>query len=391
MAEDIAIAADTRWFRSLSGEQWKVLIASNLGWLFDGFELYALILTVGFALHQLLDAAQYAQIPRYAGYILATTVLGWATGGIIGGIVADYIGRNRTMILAVLGYSLTTGLSAAAWNWESFAALRFLVGVVIGSEWTTGTSIVSELWPDDARGKGGGLLQCGNGIGGMLASGVWLLIGSAGPGAWRWMYLVGVLPALITFWIRLGIPESPRWEVANQRRQSAHALSRRGAILRGEDAALARFTIADLLTDRSVRRPLIVSLVMMLSVTFSYWGAATFIPTYVGSVAAKAGVSADADGLFVGAGHLRLAGLRRCLRFFRPGGMGVGNGLASRALSDPNARNCGCIQLQRAALPVLHRAADCRRPDRRPRRLWSGSDNHRAVFRDRFCSRTVSA
>jgi MFS family permease len=126
-------------------------------------------LIVGFALHQLLDAAQYAQIPRYAGHILATTVLGWAARSIIGGIVADYIERKRTMILAVLCYSLTTGVSVAAWDWQSFAARRFLVGVVIGSEWTTGTLIVSEPWPDDARGKGGGLLQCGNGIGGILA------------------------------------------------------------------------------------------------------------------------------------------------------------------------------------------------------------------------------
>src|ERR1700730_6035269 len=116
------------WYRSLGRAQWNVLVASNLGWLFDGFEIYALFLTVGFALHQLLDAAQYAQIPRYAGYILATTVFGWATGGVIGGIIADYIGRKRTMILAILAYSLTTGLSAFAWDWVSFAALRFLVG-----------------------------------------------------------------------------------------------------------------------------------------------------------------------------------------------------------------------------------------------------------------------
>jgi len=164
------------WYRLLNREQWRVLAASNLGWLFDGFELYALFLTVGFALRQLLDVAQQAQVPRYAGYILATTVFGWATGGVIGGIIADYIGRKRTMILAILAYSLTTGLSALAWDWVSFAVLRFLVGVAIGSEWATGASIVSELWPDHARGKGGGLLQCGAGLGGILASLVWLAV-----------------------------------------------------------------------------------------------------------------------------------------------------------------------------------------------------------------------
>src|SRR5438477_4478980 len=280
------------WYRSLSRDQWKVLVASNLGWTFDGFEIFALFLTVGFALRQLLDATQYAAIPEYAGYILAATVFGWATGGVIGGIIADYIGRKRTMMLAILAYSLTTGLSAFAWDWESFAVLRFLVGVAIGSEWATGASIVSELWPDHARGKGGGLLQSGAGIGGLLASGVWMLIGSTGPNAWRWMYLVGVLPAFVVSWIRRNIPESPRWEAAHERRRAAPAQMQSGAVLRGGDAALTRFTVVDLFTDRSVRRPLILSFLMMLSVTFAYWGVGTFIPTYVGGIAAKAELSA---------------------------------------------------------------------------------------------------
>jgi MFS family permease len=280
------------WYRLLNRDQWKVLLASNLGWTFDGFEIFALFLTVGFALRQLLDAAQYAAIPQYAGYILACTVFGWATGGVIGGIIADYIGRKRTMMLAILAYSLTTGLSALAWDWESFAVLRFLVGVAIGSEWATGASIVSELWPDHARGKGGGLLQCGAGIGGLLASGVWLLIGGTGPHAWRWMYLIGVLPAFVVLWIRRNIPESPRWERADERRRAARDLKRSGAALDGESRALTRFTVVDLFADRSVRRAFVASFVMMFSVTFAYWGVGTFIPTYVGAVATKAGLSA---------------------------------------------------------------------------------------------------
>src|SRR5260370_25124039 len=291
MDSNTAIAS-LPWYRSLHREQWGVLIASNLGWLFDGFEIFALFLTVGFALRQLVDAAHYAEIPHYAGFVLATTVFGWATGGVIGGIIADYIGRKRTMILAILAYSLTTGLSAVAWDWVSFAALRFLVGVAIGSEWATGASIVSELWPDHARGKGGGLLQCGAGLGGVIASLVWLALSGAGPHAWRWMYLIGVLPAFVTLWIRRGIPESPRWEEASERRRAAHALRRTAAVLDGEDHALTRFTVHDLFTYRAVLRSLIAAFLMMLSLTFAFWGVGTFIPTYVGSVAAKAGLSA---------------------------------------------------------------------------------------------------
>ena len=269
---DSAIPVSSPWYRTLTREQWRVLLASNLGWLFDGFEIYALFLTVGFALHQLVEASQYAQIPRYAGYVLATTVFGWATGGVIGGIVADYIGRKRTMMLAVLAYTLTTGLSAIAWNWQSFAILRFLVGVGIGSEWVTGASLVSEVWPDHARGKGGGLLQSGAGIGSFLASGIWLLIGDMGPNAWRYMYLIGVLPALLVFWLRRNMPESSRWEEANERRRMAHAQRRSGVALEGVDAALTRSTVVDMFTDPMIRRRLVPAFLMMLSVTFGFWG-----------------------------------------------------------------------------------------------------------------------
>jgi MFS family permease len=179
-----------------------------------------------------------------------------------------------------------------AWNWQSFAILRFLVGVGIGSEWATGASIVSELWPDHARGKGGGLLQSGAGIGSFLASGVWLLIGGLGPNAWRWMYLVGVLPALLVLWIWRSMPESARWEEASERRRAAHARRRSGAVLEGDGIALTRFTVTDMFLDRSVRRRLVPAFLMMLSVTLGFWGVATFVPTYVGTVAEKAGLSA---------------------------------------------------------------------------------------------------
>lgn len=112
-----AIDATIPWCRTLNRDQWRVLVASNLGWLFEGFEIYAIFLTVGFALRQLLDPSQYSAIPQYAGYILAGTVAGWATGGVIGGIIADYLGRKRTIMVAILAYSLTTGLSALAWDW----------------------------------------------------------------------------------------------------------------------------------------------------------------------------------------------------------------------------------------------------------------------------------
>jgi MFS family permease len=100
-----AVAGSQPWYRTLTRTRWNTLFASNLGWVFDGSESYALILTVGVALHELLDATQYTHIPAYAGAVIA--LLGWALGGILAGVLADYIGRKRTMVLAILTYSMT--------------------------------------------------------------------------------------------------------------------------------------------------------------------------------------------------------------------------------------------------------------------------------------------
>jgi MFS family permease len=290
----------TPWYRSLNRTQWKTLLASNLGWVFDGFEAYALILTVAVALRQLLDPAQHAQIPAYAGAIIATTLCGWGIGGMLAGVLADYIGRKRTMILAILTYSIMTGLSAFAWDWVSFAVMRFLVGLAIGSEWVTGTSITAELWSDNARGRGIGLFQCGFGIGFFIASLVWLFVGATGPGAWRTMYLIGALPALLTLWIRRSIPESVLWEQSNARRRAAQQRKRGGEAEGSHDRSLTRFTFVDLFADREIRRRAIIAFLMATSSAVGFWGISSWIPPFIGSVAAKSGLAAPQWASFTG-------------------------------------------------------------------------------------------
>src|SRR5215467_11660330 len=289
MQEAIAVP----WYRTLTPTQWKTLAASNLGWMFDGYETFALILTVGVALRQLLDPSLYPQIPVYAGTVIALTLLGWGVGGLIGGVLADYLGRKRTMIFAILGYSLMTGLSALAWDWFSFALLRFLVGIAIGSEWVTGASITAEVWPDSARGKGAGLMQSGLGIGFFLASFVWLFVGTLGPDAWRIMFLIGVLPGLFALWLRTGIPESQPWERSNDQRRAAREKSRGGGPLQPEEQALVRFTFLDLFVEPEIRRRTILLFLCSLTTTLAWWGISSWVAPFVGSVAAKAGLPAQ--------------------------------------------------------------------------------------------------
>ncbi len=290
MISDQAIAQP--WYRTLNRTQWNTLLASNLGWLFDGYETYALFLTVGVALRQLLDPSQYPQIPAYAGFIIAITLLGWGIGGLLGGVIADYFGRKRTMMLAILAYSLVTGLSALAWDWTSFALLRFLVGVAIGSEWVTGASIVSELWPDRARGRGVGLMQVGLGIGFFVSSLAWVYIGTMGPNAWRVMFLLGILPALLTLWLRTAIPESALWERVNDRRRAAILHKRRGAELPAHERALARFTLVDLFHDPEGRRRALLAFLMSFATTLGFWGISTWVPPYIASLAGASGPAA---------------------------------------------------------------------------------------------------
>ena len=284
------IAASQPWYRSLNATQWKTVFASNLGWTFDGYETFSLILVVGVALHDLLLPAQFGQIPVFAGTVIGITLLGWGIGGVIGGVLADYIGRRRTMIIAILAYSLTTGLSAFAWDWVSFALLRFLDGIAIGSEWSTGASITAETWPDNARGRGAGLMQCGLGIGFFLASFTWLFVSAYGPGAWRIMFLIGVIPAFFTLWLRTGIPESQKWEQSNQKRKSAKARKKSGAALSEEDHALTRFTFADLFADPEVRKRTVIVFLMSLTTTVAWWGISTWVPPFIAAAAGKAGL-----------------------------------------------------------------------------------------------------
>jgi len=294
------IGGSQPWYRSLDANQWKTMIASNIGWMFDGYETFALILVVGVALHQLLEPSQYGQIRAFAGTVIGITLLGWGIGGVIGGVLADYIGRRRTMIISILAYSLTTGLSAFAWDWVSFALLRLLVGIAIGSEWSTGASITAEVWPDHARGRGAGLMQCGLGIGFFLASFVWLFVSGHGPGAWRIMFIIGIIPALFVLWLRTGIDESKRWVDTNEKRVAAREKKKRGAALAMEDQHLTRFTFADLFADPEVRKRTVVAFLMSLTTTLAWWGISTWVAPFVAGAAAKAHLPAETWAAYAG-------------------------------------------------------------------------------------------
>jgi MFS family permease len=279
--------------QALTAASWRALIASFLGWMFDGYETYALILVAGVALRQLLVPDQLARLPIYIGGLLAVTLVGWATGGIIAGVLADYIGRKRMLMLSILWYALFTGLTAFAGSYSSLLILRFLTGLGLGAEWGPGTAILGESWPSRSRGRAASVLQSAIGFGLLLASGVWLYVAPLGPDAWRYMFVLGVLPALSVLWIRTSVRDPDLWIAASERRRQARQRLASGLPVSREDRLLVGFTVKQILAIPDLRRRLLLLLVLSLSTIVAWWAVSTWIPFYAGQLAARAGGDAQ--------------------------------------------------------------------------------------------------
>ena len=252
----------------LTRRQWSVLGVTMLFWLFDGYETFALLLTIGPSLHQLLPANELSTLPRVAAYLISITLFGWAVGGVIGGVIGDRLGRRWTMIGAVVLYSIFTGTSALAPTWQILALTRFLTGIGIGAEWGVGTSLLQETWPERLRTKGAGVLQAAFSGGFVVASVLWLVIGGSFGLSWRWMYAVGILPALFVALLARDIPESERWTKA------IHSAQAIGATLRANS------------------RNLVLAIIVSVSITLGFWAISSWLPTYAATLAAdpKTGV-----------------------------------------------------------------------------------------------------
>jgi MFS family permease len=278
----------------------SALLAAALGWLFDGYETYALILVGAVVIRDLVAPAQIAQLPLYFGGLTAVTLLGWATGGLACGVLADYLGRRRTLMLSILLYAVFTGLGAAAPNYWILLACRFLTGLGLGGEFAPGTTLVGELWPPDRRGRAAGALASAFGLGCLLASGLWLLVGGLGSGAWRAMFAIGVLPAFLLLWLRRRVEDPAIWREADRRRRSARQALAEGRFLTADERRLTRLTVIDLLASSELRRRTLLLLAMALASVVGYWGISTWVPQYAGHVAARAGHAAAPWGALSG-------------------------------------------------------------------------------------------
>lgn len=254
-----ASGSKLRWYQGLDLYCWVVLIIAALGWLFDTMDQNLFNLVRSPSLHDLL-APEFedptllaAEVKRVGGWVTALFLVGWSAGGFIFGILGDRLGRARTMIVTILIYAGFTGLSALAWNWESYALLRFLTGLGVGGEWAAGAAIVAEVFPERSRPMALGTLQTLSACGNMLAAGITFAMAGL---TWRYVYVVGALPALLVLWIRRSVKEPEKWRQAKEEASVGHELG----------------AISELFRDPKLRRNTIAALMMAIAGQGALWG-----------------------------------------------------------------------------------------------------------------------
>lgn len=200
------------------------LLAAFLGWMFDGMEMGIFPLVAGPGLREMgvhsgleLNTPEMnSYVSFWMGWVTAFFLFGAALGGLTFGWLGDRIGRIRAMSWSILCYSAFTGLCYfAAEPWQ-MAALRFIAALGMGGEWALGVALVMESWPSKWRSYLAGLIGAAANLGYVLIA----LIAIYFPvrdDSWRWVMLIGAAPAILTFGIRMFVPESHLWEEAQQK------------------------------------------------------------------------------------------------------------------------------------------------------------------------------
>jgi len=253
-------AAPARATRRILGFEWparvtpaekRSLIAGGLGWMLDAMDvmLYSLVLAQ-LVLH-------FGMTKSEAGFLNSLTLGASALGGLMFGFLADRIGRTRALMGSILVYSLASFACGLSTSITQLAIFRFILGLGMGGEWTTGAALIAEVWPAEHRGKALGLMQSAWAIGEMLAAAVTLVV--LPNFGWRAVFFVGVLPALVVLWIRRDVPESQIW--LERGKQKAGSLA--------------------LLWHPDIRWKGLLATVMNACAMFGYWGLFTWIPGYL--------------------------------------------------------------------------------------------------------------
>ncbi len=263
-------------FQGVTFYHWLVVIIASCGWLFDCMDQALFSLSREWALKELLAGNPDGprNVTLYGTIATSCMMVGWATGGIIFGIMSDKAGRVKTMAATLLVYSGFTGLSGFAQSWVDFSAFRFLVGLGVGGMFGAATTLVAESVPGRLRSLALGSLQALSATGNILAASISLCIQPGAPGlwggfaGWRVLFFVGVVPALLVVPIMFLLKEPEAWRAAK-------------AAAIGSDRSKRVGAPTDLFRNPRWRRNTIVGLMLGVSGMIGLWGIGFFSPELV--------------------------------------------------------------------------------------------------------------
>ncbi|MBI1832468.1 MAG: MFS transporter [Planctomycetes bacterium] len=255
------------WYRAITASQWKTLWAAKLGWMLDAmdFLIYAMALTKLKVYFDFKDDV--------AGLLGTITLLVSAAGGLLFGVVADRVGRTRALMATIVIFSLCSLGTATAQSLWQLALWRSLLGIGMGGEWASGSTLISETWPAEHRGKAISIMQSGWALGYILAAAVsalFLDLLPLGDEGWRWLFAFGALPALFVVWIRQEVEEPAVWK---EQQASQEARPNPFGVLFSQQYR-ARTILATLLTS---------------AVQFAYWGLFFWLPGFLATPVERGG------------------------------------------------------------------------------------------------------
>lgn len=304
MADTTAAGVRGGSWRQITGYQWLVFLVVWLGWTLDAadFGLFALVLQpalrnlLGFAATGALPAEQMAQIGKYGGLLIMTGLLGWAAGGFIFGILADYIGRVRALMFSIALYSVFTAMQGLSVGLLDLGLYRFIAGIGTGAEIIVGIPLLAEALGETQRSKISGIMMTGGAIGTFLGAWANGLVGQydlthlfstgtvvvGGPGSWRTVFFVGVVPAILLMIIRGRVLESGRFNAVVERRRAVSA----GRAVAVDDSEFMRFVPIQLF-NRQNRYNTFVGLLFGLGSLMAIWTTVSWLPTILQQLAEK--------------------------------------------------------------------------------------------------------
>jgi MFS family permease len=282
--------------RAVSRYQWLVFLVVWLGWTLDAadFGLYSLVLRP--AMTDLLGSnPPLADIGKYGGLLAMTGLLGWAFGGFLFGIIADYIGRVRTLAFSIAIYAIFTALQGLSHGIWDFAVYRFIAGLGTGAELMVGIPLLAETLGETHRAKIAGCMMTGGALGTFIGAWAYGLVGGYG---WRYVFFVGIIPAFLLAVMRRRMLEPDRFADVQERRRAVAAGLRDEA----DDREFMRFVPVQLFSAEN-RYNTMVGLLFGLGSLLAIWTTNIWLPTILSLMAQKSGAAnADAAAPFVSQG-----------------------------------------------------------------------------------------